>query len=64
MEVICLIDTKYNSMVRPRISSYSVPSYDLGAVAMRLLTKLLKQDDMEPQSIELSYVYTPRESTK
>lgn len=64
MDVICLIDTKYNSMMRPRISSFSVPSYDLGAVAMRVLTKLLKDDEIGPQSIELSYLYTPRESTK
>lgn len=64
LEVICVIDTKYNSMVRPRISSFSIPSYDLGAVAMRVLTKMLKQDNSYDQEIELNYVYTDRESTK
>lgn len=63
LEVICVIDTKYNSMVRPQISSFSIPSYDLGAVAMRVLTKMLKNDHFENQ-IELSYLYTPRQSTK
>jgi LacI family transcriptional regulator len=29
MEVVCVIDTKYNSMIRPQISSFSIPSYDL-----------------------------------
>lgn len=63
LEVICVIDTKYNSMVRPQISSFSIPSYDLGAVAMRVLTKMLKNDHFE-NLIELSYLYTPRQSTK
>lgn len=64
LEVVCLIDTKYNSMVRPRLSSFAIPSYDLGAVAMRVLTKMLNNDDVEDKEIELSYLYTPRESTK
>lgn len=64
LDIICVIDTKYNSMVRPRISSFSIPSYDLGAVAMRVLTKMLKQDHSYDQEIELNYVYTERESTK
>ncbi len=64
LEIICVIDTKYNSMVRPRISSFSIPSYDLGAVAMRVLTKMLKNDDGYEKEIELNYLYTKRDSTK
>ena len=64
LEVVCLIDTKYNSMVRPRLSSFAIPSYDLGAVAMRVLTKMLNDDEVEDKEIELSYLYTPRQSTK
>ena len=64
MEIICVIDTKYNAMVRPRLSSFSIPSYDLGAVAMRMMTKLLHQELFEEREIELSYLYTPRQSTK
>lgn len=63
MEVVCLIDTKYNSMVRPQLSSFFIPSYDLGAVAMRLMTKML-HDDVDEKPIELSYVFTPRQTTK
>lgn len=63
MEVICLIDTKYNSMVRPQLSSFFIPSYDLGAVAMRVITKMLHNDN-EEKPIELSYVFTPRQTTK
>ncbi|MGM9941121.1 MAG: LacI family DNA-binding transcriptional regulator [Bulleidia sp.] len=66
MEVVCVIDTKYNSMVRPQISSFSIPSYDLGAVSMRVMTKMLQNSEDEPieDSIELSYLFTPRQSTK
>ena len=64
MEVVCVIDTKYNSMVRPQISSFAIPSYDLGAVAMRVMTKMLNQNPVEEKEIELSYLFTPRQSTK
>ena len=66
MEVVCVIDTKYNSMVRPQISSFSIPSYDLGAVSMRVMTKMLQNSEEEQveDSMELSYLFTPRQSTK
>ena len=65
MEVVCVIDTKYNSMVRPQISSFSIPSYDLGAVSMRVMTKMLQENNPEnDDAIELSYLFTPRQSTK
>lgn len=64
MEVVCVIDTKYNSMVRPQISSFAIPSYDLGAVAMRVMTKMLNQNPIDEKEIELSYLFTPRQSTK
>jgi len=66
MEVVCVIDTKYNGIMRPQISSFSIPSYDLGAVSMRVMTKMLQADaagDYE-KDIELSYLYTPRGTTK
>ena len=64
MEIVCVIDTKYNSMVRPQISSFSIPSYDLGAVSMRVMTKMLQNDMDFDRHIELSYLFTERQSTK
>lgn len=64
MEVVCIIDTKYNSMVRPEISSFSIPSYDLGAVSMRVMTKLLFEEEIVDKHKKLSYIYTARKSTK
>jgi len=62
-EVICMIDTKYNSMVRPQLSSIVIPSYDLGAVAMRIMTKLLHNEALNEKEIELSYVFNRRQSS-
>ena len=64
MEVACVIDTKYNSMMRPQISSFSIPSYDLGAVSMRVMTKMLQNEDESDKVIELSYLFTPRQTTR
>lgn len=65
MEVVCILDTKYNSMMRPEISSFAIPSYDLGSVSMRVMTKMLNNEEEENgKEIELSYLYTPRSSTK
>lgn len=64
VEIVCIYDSKYNSMIRPTISSFNIPAYDLGAVAMRVMTKLLNEDDVVDKEIELNYVYNPRSSTK
>ncbi|MBQ9046932.1 MAG: LacI family DNA-binding transcriptional regulator [Solobacterium sp.] len=64
MEIVCVIDTKYNAMMRPQISSFSIPSYDLGAVSMRVMTKMLQNDETVDPKIELSYLFTPRQTTK
>ncbi len=64
LELVCITDTKYNVMVRPMLSSFTIPSYDLGAVSMRLITKMLSGKDDYEKEIELSYLYSKRESTK
>ncbi len=63
MEVVCILDTKYNSVFRPTISSFSIPSYDLGAVSMRVMTKMLQSTEEVEKNIELSYLFTPRQTT-
>jgi len=65
MEIACILDSKYLAMARPQITGFKIPDYDLGAVAMRLLTKMLHDDnDTIEKEYELSYIYTPRKSTK
>lgn len=65
-EICCILDSKYNAVVRPRISGFKIPDYDLGAVAMRIMTKMLVPEGNDSYNVEteLSYVYAPRETTK
>ena len=63
MEVVCMTDSKYTSMSRPELSSFIMPSYDLGALAMRLMTKMLSGEEVEEKEKTLGYVYQVREST-
>lgn len=65
-ELVCVLNTKYLSMMRPTISTFNIPEYDLGAVAMRLLTKMLVDDEAVKQNkdIEMSFTRMFRETTK
>lgn len=67
LELVCVLDSKYNSMARPQISGFKIPDYDLGAVSMRVMTKMLQDEGEEVsyhKETELSYIYTPRKTTK
>ena len=64
MELICMNESKYTSSVRPEISSFSAPSYDLGAISMRLMTKMLKEEAVEEKEKCLDILYSPKHTTK
>ncbi|MDH6366322.1 MULTISPECIES: LacI family DNA-binding transcriptional regulator [Breznakia] len=66
MQLVCVLDSKYNVMARPQISGFKIPDYDLGAVSMRIMTKMLQDDEHDSynRETELSYVFTPRQTTK
>ena len=64
IEIVCLNDTKYLSMVRPEVSAFEIPSYDLGAVSMRLMTKMLKNEKVQDKQKVLGYIYQKRKTTK
>ena len=64
MQIICMNESKYTSAVRPEISSFSVPSYDLGAISMRLMTKMLKEETLEEKEKCLEIIYSPKSTTK
>lgn len=64
-ELVCILNNKYLTMTRPTISTYNIPEYDMGAIAMRLLTKMLEADKpIENYRIQMGYSEIPRESTK
>lgn len=65
-QMVCVLNNKYLTMVRPHISSYNIPEYDMGAVAMRLLTKMLVEENNGKldKNIEMSYSFLARSTTK
>lgn len=72
-EIITGNDTKLAKVTRPMMSSVTLPLYDIGAVSMRLLTKLMSEDqataeadaDQDANSnVILQHDFVKRESTK
>ena len=59
-EVVCVLDSKYLNMVRPPINSYITPEYDMGALSMRLLTKMLVNDPSVANDKEIEISYSPK----
>ncbi len=64
-ELICILNDKHLTMMRPNISTYNLPEYDLGAVSMRLLTKMLVDDESVKNNnkIKMSYSFIGRNTT-
>ncbi len=56
-------NTKYALLSRPNLTSIDVPVYDIGAVSMRLLTKLMNAKDVDNIRIILPHYIVKRQST-
>ncbi|WP_373841837.1 catabolite control protein A [Limosilactobacillus sp.] len=65
-EIISSNDTTYTKIARPTISSITQPLYDIGAVAMRLLTKLMsgKESTTDEKDVILEHGFAQRQSTE
>ncbi len=63
-EVISFDNTRLTLMVRPQITTVVQPLYDIGAVAMRLLTKLMNKEEVEQSTVILPHRIEERQSTK
>ena len=57
-------NTKYSRLSRPNLTCVDVPIYDIGAVSMRVLTKLMNQETLEERMIMLEHDVMERGSTK
>lgn len=64
LEVISFESTKLALMVRPQLTSVVQPLYDIGAVAMRLLTKFMNKEEVESPIVVLPHRIEKRGSTK
>ncbi|MGN1386597.1 MAG: catabolite control protein A [Bacillus sp. (in: firmicutes)] len=63
-EVISFDNTKLTLMVRPQVTTVVQPLYDIGAVAMRLLTKLMNKEEVQERAVVLPHRIEERNSTK
>ena len=64
IEVISFENSKLARMVRPQLTSVALPLYDIGAVAMRLLTKLMNKEPVEDEAVILPHRIEHRQSVK
>ncbi|OES44127.1 catabolite control protein A [Domibacillus iocasae] len=64
LEVISFDSTKLSLMARPQLTGVAQPLYDIGAVAMRLLTKLMNKEEVENPVVVLPHRIEKRGSTK
>lgn len=63
-EIITSSATKIVSVVRPTMTSIKQPLYDIGAVAMRMLTKMMSDEKLEQEHVILPYQIVKRGTTK
>ncbi|MBJ8349203.1 catabolite control protein A [Streptococcus zalophi] len=63
-EIITSNDSPITKYTRPNMSSISQPIYDLGAVSMRMLTKIMNKEDLEEKEIILNHGIKKRQTTK
>jgi len=62
ISVISVDNIRMASMVRPQLTTVAQPMYDIGAVSMRLLTKLMKKESVEQAKIILPHELLMRQS--
>ncbi|WP_082233569.1 catabolite control protein A [Halobacillus massiliensis] len=64
VEIFGFDNTRLATMVRPTLSTVVQPMYDIGAVAMRLLTKFMNKEEVEEQNVTLPHRIIERNSTQ
>ena len=60
--VVGFQNTKYAKLSRPTLTCVDTPVYDIGAVAMRLLTKIMTNEEVDNTKIKLPYTVIRRKS--
>lgn len=64
ISVVGFQNTKYALLTRPKLTCVDTPVYDLGAVAMKLLTKFMKEEVVEKTNVVLPHTIMYRETLK
>ena len=64
MQVVGMMDTSYATICRPPLTTIHVPVYDMGAIAIRLLTKILNHEEIDEAEVQMHYTFIKRDTTK
>jgi LacI family transcriptional regulator len=64
VSVISVDNSRMASMVRPQLTTVAQPMYDIGAVSMRLLTKLMNKEQIDQTKFVLPHELVNRQSVK
>lgn len=62
-EIITSNDTKFAIVTRPDLTSIGQPKYDIGAVSMRMLTKLMNNEIIDDTQVKLPHTLERRGTT-
>lgn len=63
LEIVTASATQIASVVRPALTTIKQPLYDMGAVAMRMLTKLMNNEEVDEKDVQLPYELIKKQST-
>ena len=63
-EIITSDDSQVSRFTRPNLTTISQPLYDLGAISMRMLTKIMHKEELEEREVVLAHGIYERHSTK
>ena len=63
-EIITSDDSQIARFTRPSITTIAQPLYDLGAISMRMLTKIMHKEELEEREVLLPHGLTERKSTR
>ena len=63
-EIITSDDSQIARFTRPNLSTISQPLYDIGAISMRMLTKIMHKEDLEEREVLLAHSISERKSTR
>ncbi len=63
-EIITSDDSQIARYTRPNLTTIAQPLYDLGAISMRMLTKIMHKEELEEREVLLQHGLTERHSTR
>lgn len=64
LEIVSTANSAITTIMRPQLTTIAQPLYDIGAVSMRMLTKMMSEEEIDDKEVILPYTIAERGSTK